>query len=203
MWNGKPVPRVSQIIEKIIGWEETNGGIEQWKKNTPNWQDLTNWGILMHLTILSRYSRVPIEVENKIPLYSLPKDTWEELKGREEQWDKLGMEIGEPAMVEHRLYHVEPGEECGGTSDLAAPIDKKKTILDLKSTKRPLEKHVIQVGAYYLGLKRIGWEAERGIVTYLRRDNSEVIEIEKPDLVEASEAFRDAARKYHEKYTTD
>jgi uncharacterized protein YneR len=82
-------------------------------------------------------------------------------------WDDLGFDIHPPFSAESAWYHKDM--RYAGTKDLRAKINGVNTVLDLKTSARIYDKHLVQVGAYVQMDNSWGGEQkiEQGIVVSL------------------------------------
>ena len=144
---------------------------------------------------------IPPEVPAELPFMEWPEDIAEELDARRENWIALGLELGNPNLIEHTIVIEDYDDEknliaaSAGTWDFWGPVDGMKTILDWKSSRRPQKSHKIQLGAYYLGAKRAGIEVEWGMIPYVRKNGVQIIELSPEDMQEEGERFLELARK--------
>lgn len=197
--DGKQYPSVTTILGKMVNKD----GLDGWKRRNLNWKEMRDaaalTGTLMHLRILQRYSDAQIELPGEMAILRWPDGLEEELDRRDAAWDELGLNITD-ATVERTVVIKEHGADSAGTLDMRATVEGFKSILDLKSSKKIYETHFLQLGAYALGSKAEGYDAERGYVVALRDGNFEVGELEKDELIECGTKYLDLARKYHERF---
>lgn len=94
-------------------------------------------------------------------------------------WDTI---FTETAFVSHTY-------EIGGTMDWYAHWYGKKTLFDFKSSKAVRDKHLLQLGGYYLNLLDNGEEIDQAGIILIGRDNCKINVFDKPTIIKASEWF--------------
>lgn len=190
-------------ITTIIHEECPRMQLDAWKERTPDWPTKSRhaqiYGTFMHLQLQQLTAKIPMEVPSYMPMNEWPEDILDELEGRMEQWKALGLKLEDPELQEHTIVIEEDGVAAAGTWDRWGMIDGAKTMLDWKSSKQPQKSHVIQLGAYYLGAIRAGIEVEWGIIAYVRKTSSELVEKTPNEMQEAGEKFLELARKSYAK----
>jgi hypothetical protein len=192
--NGKKHASVTTIINKMLPKEALN----EWKNRTPNWPEIGRkariYGLLMHQAIQNQISPIPVEMP-EVPFWEWPEDAKDELEGRLEQWEKLGLVMEQPGLVEHTV--VIPKAMSAGTLDWFGPTDGTLTLADFKSSAKPQKTHRIQMGAYFIGLIAEGKYAEWGQIIYLRKDSAEIVEMSQDEMYKEGEKFLDIAMKFN------
>lgn len=198
--NGKKYKSVTTIIHEECPHSE----LELWKERTPDWPTKTRhartYGMLMHLQLQNMIADIPVDIPpGMTPFFEWPEDIMDELEGRRNQWIAMNIVLGKPNLIEHTVViedHCEEGDVASaGTWDYWGPADGEIVILDWKSSKRPQRAHRIQMGAYYLGAKAEGLQVDRGLIPYIRRNSSQIVELEKDELEEEGKNFLHIARK--------
>lgn len=192
--NGKKYASVTTIINKMVAKDQ----LKSWQDRTPTWPEISRKarinGILMHQAIQNRMALVPVEMPD-VPYWEWPEDAREELEGRLEQFDNLGLLFEHPMIVEHTV--VIHAALSAGTLDHFGPVDKYKTLMDYKSSSRPQKSHKLQMGAYFIGLMAEGKVAEHGIIAYVRKKSAELVEMTPEEMLEEGEEFLGLARKFY------
>lgn len=198
-FNNTPYPRVTEILTMVTDDE----GLRRWRERTPNHGDISKramtLGSLMHWVIANELSPVPIEMDKEIPMDTWPEGALEEVSTRLTHFRRLRMEFDRNPVLEHVVHHDEEGEYFAGTCDYRGNINGQRALADWKGSKRIRPEYTLQLGAYYVGSLREGYEAERGFVVRLQRDEKEVLELDHAELREAGTAFLDLARRWHRK----
>jgi hypothetical protein len=193
--NGKKYASVTTILGEMLPKPE----LDAWKERNENWPTLTRhariYGTIMHMRLQDMVSDIPPDVPSEMPYQQWPKDIEEELDKRIYQWEKLGLVMGKPNMVEHTVVIHEA--KSAGTLDWFGPIDGMKTVLDWKSSKRPYKSHRMQLGAYFLGLLAEGKIAEWGMIPYVRRDRVILVEMTPDEMYEEGQKFLEIAAKFY------
>ena len=203
--NGRKYKSVTTILKE----EFPKIALDAWKERTPDWpvkaREARIYGTFMHMQLQSMVSPIPPEMPAELPWTEWPEDIAEELEARVAQWEALGLEMGQPCLVEHTVV-IEDFDDAhklvaasAGTLDYWGKIDGMKTLLDWKSSKRPQKSHRIQMGAYYLGALREGIEVEWGMIPYVRRNGVQIIELTPDEMKEEGERFLELARKSYER----
>lgn len=191
-------------ITTILKEEMPHMALDAWKERTPNWPSIGKkaaiYGTFMHMKIQELVTGTHPEVPKDFKLSEwCDMEMALELDDRVEQWMNLGLNIGTPNITEHTVV-IERHDEDGivmaaGTLDYFGPVDGMVVIGDWKSSKRPQESHRIQLGAYYLGMLAEGKEAQEGQIWYIRRNNADIIELEKDELEEEGEKFLELGKR--------
>jgi CRISPR/Cas system-associated exonuclease Cas4 (RecB family) len=193
--NGKRYPSVTTILGKMCKKERLN----IWKKQHDDWPTISRhaqiYGTFMHMQIQEAISGEIQEIPSNMPFNEWPKDLAEELEGRMEQWNKLGLRFGKPCLVEHTV--VIKAANSAGTLDHFGPIDEIDMVMDLKSSAKPQKSHEIQLGAYYLGLLVEGRHAKQGMIPYVHRDSIEIVELMEEELMDRGQKFVEIAKRFY------
>jgi len=199
---GKKYPSVTTILSKMC----KKDGLQIWKDRNPDtWPTIARhaqiYGTFMHMLIQEQISGEIQEIPSKMPFQEWPKDLAEELDGRMEQWNKLGLRFGRPCLVEHTV--VIKAANSAGTLDHFGPIDEIDMVMDLKSSAKPQKSHEIQMGAYYLGLLVEGRHAKQGMIPYVRRDSVEIVELMEEELMDRGQKFIEIAKRFYKQQKTN
>ena len=197
VFNGKTYPRVTEILRLV----EDTEGLQGWRNRTPDHEAISTraktLGSLMHWCLANELSPVPIELDKELPMCDWPKDAMAELSGRMNQFKCLRLAIAPNPVLEHVIHHDEPGEFFAGTLDGRGDVNGYKAIWDYKGSKRMRPEYRLQLGAYYIGSLREGFEAERGFVIRLQRDEREVLELDDEELRDEGAKFLELSRRWH------
>jgi len=203
--NGKKYKSVTTILKE----EFPKVALDAWKERTPDWpikaRHAQIYGTFMHMQLQTLVADIPPELPTYMPMSEWPEDIAEELEERMDRWMELGLVLGKPNLIEHTTV-IEEFNDSGkmiaasaGTWDFWGPVDRVITILDWKSSKRPQKSHEIQLGAYYLGAVAEGLEIEMGMIPYVRRNEVQLVELSREELIEQGEKFLELARKSYER----
>lgn len=130
----KTYPSITTILHSF-----PNEGIEQWKKRTPNWEDIQNEsfevGTNFHKNIeLFLKNRINLFVENKV--YDLFTQLLPEL-----------MKIDNIRAQERRLYHGQLG--IAGQVDCIAEFEGELSVIDFKNSRKPKKEWMVKKSGYY------------------------------------------------------
>ena len=111
-------------------------------------------------------------------------------------WDDLGFDIRPPFSAESAWYHK--SMLYAGTKDLKAKIEGVNTVLDLKTSARIYDKHLIQAAAYVQMDRSWGAEIEQGMVISLnpKKAKAMVRVIEGDELSSFIEEFNERYRMF-------
>lgn len=199
---GKKLPSVTTILAET----SDNTWLNDWKSRTPNWDTISRRaaiiGTIAHYRILSKYAISRMEPPN-IPTLDWPTDiklVMDRLTEAENMLEKLGIDRSKPIYVEHLVTRFKY-PSYAGTLDLLAMINSKRTVLDLKTSKKLRDDYVLQIGGYSRALRAKGIQCEQGILVRCNPETgSELMIIEKPELTEAEHKFIDRAIAFWEKY---
>lgn len=88
----------------------------------------------------------------------------------------------EPLLVEEQL--VSDSFRYGGTIDLYADLNGKKSLIDLKTSKAIYDNHFIQLGAYQNLLRENGYEVDQTMILRIGRTDDEGFEVQRKDELE-------------------
>lgn len=80
-------------------------------------------------------------------------------------------------------------DRFGGTVDLYCELDKKKTILDFKTSKQFYSSHFIQLGAYIQLLEEKSYEVEQVCILRIRNGEFDLKIVDRNDMVKYIDIF--------------
>ena len=196
-FNNRTYPRVTEILKLV----QDDEGLQAWRNRTPDHEAISKrammLGSLMHWCLANELSPVPIELDKEMPMCDWPEDTMSEISARLTQFKRLRLKIEPNPTLEHIIRHDVDGEFFAGTLDARGIVNGYKAIWDYKNSKRIRPEYRLQLGAYYIGSLREGFEAERGFVIRLQRDEREVLELDAEELRDEGAKFLELARRWH------
>ena len=196
--DGRKLSSVTTILHNTLPNNELNG----WKSRNSNHKEISRkaalLGSLMHLRILNQLSMAPLEIDKYLPFDEWPPDADKRMEARENQFLNLGLEFKKPLLIEQIVYHLnDPG--YAGTLDICGKIEQRTTIADLKSTRKPIESHELQIAAYAAAIESMGMvkRVDWGMVIYVREDSAEITELNRHELLSRRDEFMQLAEQYN------
>ncbi len=203
----KPYPSVTTITSAMLGEPDS---IRRWKARNPKWRDELRFkakiGTLVHYRILNKFSASTLELPD-FALSEFPRDAMMYVDIAESMFDDLHLDIQAPYYVEHVVLNHE--HRYGGKLDMAAIIDGKLTIIDIKTSNYYPSygvkcEYKMQLGGYYSAFTHNGERAEAAAILYVHpfeEKNSDLkarfIPVKMDDVLKSAERFFDLAREYH------
>ena len=202
-----PYPSVTTITSAILPEPH---GLKMWKSRNSNWREellfKAKIGTLVHYRILNRYSTSTLELP-EFALSDFPKDAMAYVDIAESMFDDLKLDIQPPYYIEHVVLNHE--HRYGGKMDMAAVIDGKLTIVDVKTSNYYpkygiKDEYKIQLGGYHSAFSHNGEKAEAAAILHIHpfeEKNPELkaklVPVKMDDVLISAERFFDLAREYH------
>lgn len=203
-WDGFKYPSVTTIIHRI---EPPSHGLMEWKRNYRPNKDFRSAkeytfytsmrGTFVHYAVLSTLLPFPLDPSDLPKLSNWQR--WDEklvadVRAAKALWDDIELHVEHPVVESPMCHH---GKWYAGTPDLRGIIkykgEKKYTLADIKTSKRPYESHYIQIGAYaqMVNDSKEKHKIERGLLIYLNpgASSADIVPIEKDEITEQIEIF--------------
>lgn len=198
--NNKRLPSVTTILAETAD----NTWLNTWKNNTPNWEMIskraTIIGSIAHYRLLRPYSITHL-TPPKISTSEWPHDIKQIIDAIDNArniLDTLDIDRSKPIYVEHTVYRFNH-PAYAGTLDMLANINGKRTILDIKTSKKLRDDYVLQLGGYSKALKKNGITCEQGMLLKISPSNgTEILEIDSKELRKAEREFINRAIQFWE-----
>jgi len=185
-------------------------GIKFWKARNPKWRDELRFkariGTLVHYRILNKFSPSMLELPD-FALSDFPKDAMMYVDIAEAMFDDLHLDIQPPYYIEHVILNHE--HKYGGKMDMAAVIDGKLTIVDVKTshyypTYGVKEEYKLQLGGYHSAFSHKGEKAEAAAILHVHPFEeknptlkAKLVPVKMDDVLMSAERFFELAREYH------
>lgn len=213
-FEGIRYPSVTTILSRTESDED--------KKSLRNWQEsfsmkgfknafdyskyASTRGTILHYNILNSIQMETTGIQldmsgiPEIPLWwSRRENLMREITYCKTLWDNLEWNIKPPMAIESPTYH--PEMKYAGTPDLRAIINGKKTLIDLKTSKKVYEKHITQITAYFQMINY--WlpdSVEQAILVYLNPNMRRALVYQLPvtELILQSDLWEDKLREFWE-----
>ena len=128
--DGRIYPSITTILHSF-----PNPGIEYWKANTPNWQDIQNESLAVGTEL---HHIIESYLDNKITESN--NGLFEAIQPELDKIDNI-------QALESRLY--EPDLFIAGTVDCIAEYCGKNYIIDFKNSRKPKKPYMVKRSGYY------------------------------------------------------
>jgi len=148
-------------------------GIKMWKLRNKNWKEEMNYkakiGTISHYRILRKFSPSTLKLP-ELKFSDFPENATMYADIAESMFDDLGLDISDPIYVEHIVRNHE--YRYAGTLDMAARINGKFTLVDLKTSAYDKrygirEEYKLQLGGYYGAFDHKGEKPEAAAIIYI------------------------------------
>mgnify|MGYP001312225714 CR=1 FL=1 len=165
-----PYPSVTTITRRML---EEPPGIKMWKLRNKNWKEEMNYkakiGTISHYRILRKFSPSTLKLP-ELKFSDFPENATMYADIAESMFDDLGLDISDPIYVEHIVRNHE--YRYAGTLDMAARINGKFTLVDLKTSAYDKrygirEEYKLQLGGYYGAFDHKGEKPEAAAIIYI------------------------------------
>lgn len=165
-----PYPSVTTITRRML---EEPPGIKMWKLRNKNWKEEMNYkakiGTISHYRILRKFSPSTLKLP-ELKFSDFPENATMYADIAESMFDDLGLDISNPIYVEHIVRNHE--YRYAGTLDMAARINGKFTLVDLKTSAYDKrygirEEYKLQLGGYYGAFDHKGEKPEAAAIIYI------------------------------------
>ncbi len=212
-FDGCYYPSVTTIIHRATPEPES---LKRWKKTFKltgfsSSEEYTRFsaiqGTFVHHAILNKLSPFPLDA-GELPAF----DEWVQWSGKitaavknaKKLWELADIQVHTPVHIETPLCHH--GLWYAGQPDLYGLVEyngeKKRTIIDLKTSKQPYDTHKQQIGAYSGMINYTHVPAEKiefGLLVYLnaKMDTPLIVEIEKDQIKEQIEVFKETRDAFY------
>lgn len=169
LYGPQKYPSVTTIIDTMLP-EPT--AITKYKQKTRNWKEIYEYkakiGTLIHFRILNPLSQSRLELPD-FKFNEFPDDAFDLVDLGEIIFNSMNLEIGEDRYVEQSV--ISNIHKFGGRVDLVAPIRYKNNddhmpflVVDIKTSKSVYDKHLLQLGGYYIALVEQGIKPDAGAI---------------------------------------
>lgn len=166
--SGHYFPSVTTILSATLPEPES---LIIWKKKYSDWKDRTaraqRHGTLIHFSILNKLSGGTLDLDDLPPMWQWYPDTVSKIEIANMMWKEMlkreKLTLGFPRLIEHKIINRE--EKYAGKFDLLCPINDVLTLLDIKTSARVYDTHLLQLGGYYAGIPESERPKQAGVIT--------------------------------------
>lgn len=199
-------PSVTTILNKML---EEPPSLAAWRKKHKNWEELLKIsqinGTLIHFAILNRLSDNTQDPMDNPPMWKWYPDTLDKLDLAVcmfyEMLDREKITLGYPRMIEQKIINRE--EKYAGKYDIKCPVNTIETLLDLKTSAKVRDQHLLQLGGYYAAIPDKNKPSQAGVITvHVNPDNnphlvSKIHIIPEHKVISLADEFLELAREFH------